>query len=196
MKTYSFRIVVEPDGERWHAFCPALVGQGGATWGNTQQEALKNIQEVVQMVVESLMEHGEAWAQLAEPDLDEHLLVLGGGVHATLVLTAHQGGDRGGDAGGNPVDFADRAQDSAFHGAGSVFDLIDGGIHGVIDLLQTDTGTVARVVEQVANAFDLIAPGTDDGDGFVRVFRDPGADILHDLVGAGGDSIHPLDKRP
>ena len=60
MKTYNFRIVVEPDGERWHAYCPALVGQGGATWGYTQQEALKNIQEVVQMVVESLMEHGEA----------------------------------------------------------------------------------------------------------------------------------------
>src|ERR1039457_1287749 len=60
MKTYNFRIVVEPDGERWHAYCPALVGQGGATWGHTQQEALKNIQEVVQMVVESLMEHGQA----------------------------------------------------------------------------------------------------------------------------------------
>jgi predicted RNase H-like HicB family nuclease len=60
MKTYSFRIVVEPDGERWHAFCPVLVGHVGATWGHTQQEALKNIQEVVQMVVESLMEHGEA----------------------------------------------------------------------------------------------------------------------------------------
>ena len=58
MKTYSFRIVVEPDGERWHAYCPALVGQ--TTWGHTQQEALKNIQEVVQMVVESLMEHGGA----------------------------------------------------------------------------------------------------------------------------------------
>ena len=45
MKTYNFRIVVEPDGERWHAYCPALLGQGGATWGHTQQEALKNIQE-------------------------------------------------------------------------------------------------------------------------------------------------------
>ena len=60
MKTYNFRIVLEPDGERWHAFCPALAGRGGATWGHTQQEALKNIQEVVQLVVESLMEHGEA----------------------------------------------------------------------------------------------------------------------------------------
>ncbi len=60
MKTYNFRIVVEPDGERWHAYCPALVRQGAATWGNTEREALNNIQEVVQMVVESLMEHGEA----------------------------------------------------------------------------------------------------------------------------------------
>ena len=60
MKTYNFKIVVEPDGDRWHAYCPALVQQGGATWGHTEQEALKNIQEVVQMVVQSLMEHGEA----------------------------------------------------------------------------------------------------------------------------------------
>jgi hypothetical protein len=29
MKTYNFRIVVKPDGERWHAYCPALVGQRG-----------------------------------------------------------------------------------------------------------------------------------------------------------------------
>ena len=60
MQTYNFRIVVEPDGERWHAYCPALIQQGAATRGHTQQEALKNIQDVVQMVVESLMEHGEA----------------------------------------------------------------------------------------------------------------------------------------
>ena len=60
MKTHNFRIVVEPDGERWHAYCPALVGQGGATWGHTQQEALKNIHEVIQVVVESMMEQGVA----------------------------------------------------------------------------------------------------------------------------------------
>ena len=51
---------MEPDGDRWHAYCPALVRQGAATWGLTRGEALKNIQEVVQMVVESLVEHGEA----------------------------------------------------------------------------------------------------------------------------------------
>lgn len=56
MKTYTFRVIVEPDGDRWHAYCPALEQYGGATWGNTQEEALKHIQEVVQMVVEELQE--------------------------------------------------------------------------------------------------------------------------------------------
>lgn len=60
MKTYSFKVVVEADGDRWHAYCPALVRRGGATWGYTKEEALKNIHDVIQMVVESLMEHGEA----------------------------------------------------------------------------------------------------------------------------------------
>ena len=60
MKTYSFKIVVEPDGERWHAYCPALIQQGAATWGYTRREAIKAINEVVQMVVESLLDHGEA----------------------------------------------------------------------------------------------------------------------------------------
>jgi len=58
MKTYTFNVVVEPDEDRWHAYCPALIHQGAATWGYTEQEALKNIREVVQMVIESLTEHG------------------------------------------------------------------------------------------------------------------------------------------
>jgi predicted RNase H-like HicB family nuclease len=59
MKTYTFKIVVEPDEDRWHAYCPALLSKGGSTWGYTQQEALSNIEQVVRMVVESLVEHGE-----------------------------------------------------------------------------------------------------------------------------------------
>jgi predicted RNase H-like HicB family nuclease len=51
--------VVEPDEDRWHAYAPALVSQGGATWGYTREEALANIADVVQMVVESLVEHGD-----------------------------------------------------------------------------------------------------------------------------------------
>lgn len=59
MRTYVFRVVVEPDDDRWHAYCPALLQQGGATWGYSKEEALKHIDEVVHMVVQSLIEHGE-----------------------------------------------------------------------------------------------------------------------------------------
>jgi predicted RNase H-like HicB family nuclease len=59
MKTYSFRVIVEPDEDRWHAYCPALEAQGAATWGYTREEALKHIDEVAQLVVDSMVEHGE-----------------------------------------------------------------------------------------------------------------------------------------
>ena len=58
MKTCAFKVVVEPDGERWHAYCPALKQYGTATWGHTREEALQHIQEVVEMVVEELQEDG------------------------------------------------------------------------------------------------------------------------------------------
>ena len=53
--TYSFKVVVEPDGDRWHAYCPALVSAGTATWRYTRGEALRNIQDVVRMVAASLV---------------------------------------------------------------------------------------------------------------------------------------------
>jgi predicted RNase H-like HicB family nuclease len=65
MKTYNFKVVVEPDEDfdgnpsGWHAYCPALAKQGGSTWGATETEALKNINDVVHMVVESMLAHGE-----------------------------------------------------------------------------------------------------------------------------------------
>ena len=50
----------------WHAYCPVLEPaasgqppnaeqQGASTWGETQDEALKNIIELVRMVVESML---------------------------------------------------------------------------------------------------------------------------------------------
>jgi len=51
MKTYVFKIVLEPDEERWFAYCPALEKKGGATWGYTRDEALKNIREVIEMTI-------------------------------------------------------------------------------------------------------------------------------------------------
>ena len=59
MKTYILKAVVEPDDDRWAAHCPALLRKGASTWGNTPAEALKNLQDVVRMVLESLVEHGE-----------------------------------------------------------------------------------------------------------------------------------------
>ena len=59
MTTYTFKVIVEPDEDRWHAYCPALVEWGAATWGATREEALANIEDVVKMVVASMVEHGE-----------------------------------------------------------------------------------------------------------------------------------------
>jgi predicted RNase H-like HicB family nuclease len=65
MKTYNFKVVIEPDENfdghpyGWHAYCPALEQQGASTWGETPEEALKNVDEVVHLVVESMLAHGE-----------------------------------------------------------------------------------------------------------------------------------------
>jgi predicted RNase H-like HicB family nuclease len=63
MKTYTFKVVVEPDEDAlgnpaWHAYCPALESIGAATSGRTRDEALKNIDEVVHMIVEESLEEG------------------------------------------------------------------------------------------------------------------------------------------
>lgn len=59
MKSYIFPVVVAPDGDAWRAYVPELEEKGAATWGHTKEEALRNIQEVAQMVVEELIEDGE-----------------------------------------------------------------------------------------------------------------------------------------
>ena len=54
MKTYSFKVVVEPDEGGYHAFCPALRRFGAVTQGATEEEALRNINEVVHMIVRTI----------------------------------------------------------------------------------------------------------------------------------------------
>jgi predicted RNase H-like HicB family nuclease len=61
MKTYNFKVVIEPDEDAqgnpaWFAYCPALESIGAATSGRTPEEALKNINEVVHMIVEGLVQ--------------------------------------------------------------------------------------------------------------------------------------------
>jgi len=63
MKTYSFKVVVEPDEDvlgnaAWYAYCPALESAGAATSGRTRDEALKNLNEVIRMIVEESLEEG------------------------------------------------------------------------------------------------------------------------------------------
>ncbi len=60
MKTYVFRVVVEPDEDKWAVHCPALLKHAATSWGDTQEEALRNIQEVIEMIVRELTEDGEA----------------------------------------------------------------------------------------------------------------------------------------
>ena len=38
---------------------PELEDRGAATWGNSQEEALRNIQEVARMVIEEMLRDGE-----------------------------------------------------------------------------------------------------------------------------------------
>ena len=59
MKTYIFPIALEESDGAWHVSVPDLEAKGAATWGKTREEALRNIQEVVQMVIEELIEDGE-----------------------------------------------------------------------------------------------------------------------------------------
>jgi predicted RNase H-like HicB family nuclease len=67
MKTYAFEVVLEkdkwpdePDEKAvWRAYIPTLEHKGAASWGYTQKEALKNLQDAVDLLFEYLLEQGE-----------------------------------------------------------------------------------------------------------------------------------------
>lgn len=71
MKSWVYRVVMAPDEDAWRAWIPELENRGGATWGKTPEEAMRNIHEVAQMVTESMLEEGEPLppgiAQVDEP---------------------------------------------------------------------------------------------------------------------------------
>jgi predicted RNase H-like HicB family nuclease len=69
VKSYTFPIEIEPDQDRWYARVPDLESQGTAAWGMSKDEAVRNIQEVAQMVIESLLEDGLPLpSSIQEPD--------------------------------------------------------------------------------------------------------------------------------
>jgi len=62
VRSFTFRVIIEedsfPDGRlAYMAYCPRL--KGATTWGHTMEEALKNIHEVVRLVIEDMVAHGE-----------------------------------------------------------------------------------------------------------------------------------------
>ena len=59
MKTYVFRVKLEPDEEGWRAFYPPLEELGASTWGESQEAALNHIKEVLTMIVEERIEAKE-----------------------------------------------------------------------------------------------------------------------------------------
>jgi antitoxin HicB len=56
-KRYIYRIIIEPDDDRFHAEIPAL--PGCYSWGYTYDEALTNIKEAAELWLETLAEDGE-----------------------------------------------------------------------------------------------------------------------------------------
>ena len=58
MKTYTFQVVSERDEEGWHIYYPDWENIGASTWGYTQEEALRYIQEVLEMIIEEFNEEG------------------------------------------------------------------------------------------------------------------------------------------
>ena len=53
-----FTVILEPEpGGGFHIFCPAL--KGCRSEGETEEEAMQNIQEAIELYIESLHAHGE-----------------------------------------------------------------------------------------------------------------------------------------
>ncbi len=59
MKTYVFKVDMETDEEGWRAFYAPWEEMGASTWSKTKVESLKNIQEVLAMIVEEFIEMGK-----------------------------------------------------------------------------------------------------------------------------------------
>jgi predicted RNase H-like HicB family nuclease len=56
-RNYRFAAVIERDADGYFAYCPEL--QGCYTQGSNHEEALRNLQSAIQLVVEDTLECGE-----------------------------------------------------------------------------------------------------------------------------------------
>jgi predicted RNase H-like HicB family nuclease len=54
---FQVEIIVEPDGDEYHSYCPALKGLHAG--GETVDEALSNARDAATAYIESLIKHGD-----------------------------------------------------------------------------------------------------------------------------------------
>lgn len=73
MSNYDFTVVIEPDGEAFHAFVPVL--SGCHSFGESVEEAKQNIAEAIELHVESMIEKGVEVPIEKEPVLVTRLSV-------------------------------------------------------------------------------------------------------------------------
>jgi len=52
-KKYIFEVVIEPDGEYYHAYCPIL--DNCHTWGDTKEEAYEYVKDAVKLYLDVLI---------------------------------------------------------------------------------------------------------------------------------------------
>lgn len=57
MDQLTYRVIIEPDGKEFHAYVPALVGCH--TYAKTLILAKKNVQEAMELYLESLVANGK-----------------------------------------------------------------------------------------------------------------------------------------
>ncbi len=74
MKSYLFEVIIEPDEDVFDAYVPVLEERGASTWGYTKEEALKHIQEVTKMVIESMIEDREKIPQVRRTPMESQLV--------------------------------------------------------------------------------------------------------------------------
>ena len=57
MVNFKLKVIVEPDEEGFHAYCPALKGLHVS--GDTEREAVENARDATIAYLQSLIKHGE-----------------------------------------------------------------------------------------------------------------------------------------
>ena len=70
-REYVIEVIIEPDEDICHAYCPIL--RGCHTWGHTEKEAFKFIQEAVKLHLEDMIDDGEVIPGIGIMDTVDHL---------------------------------------------------------------------------------------------------------------------------